>query len=51
MHELCHSIFTGRWQNYLPYPKYPGKVNVNKPTEPVSLKIVDVPMPASLTIY
>ncbi|KAI1305101.1 hypothetical protein F5Y03DRAFT_356507 [Xylaria venustula] len=34
VHEVCHAIFQGRFQNYLPYPKYPSKVNVPRPIEP-----------------
>ncbi|KAI0964971.1 hypothetical protein F4678DRAFT_486021 [Xylaria arbuscula] len=34
VHETCHAIFQGRFQNYLPYPKYPSKVNVESPIEP-----------------
>ncbi|KAI0506387.1 hypothetical protein F5B22DRAFT_650777 [Xylaria bambusicola] len=34
VHELCHAIFAGRFQNYLPFPKYKGKKNVLLPPEP-----------------
>ncbi|KAJ3578626.1 hypothetical protein NPX13_g1941 [Xylaria arbuscula] len=34
MHELCHSIFAARWQNYLPFPNFPAKVNTKMPVEP-----------------
>ncbi|KAI1429089.1 hypothetical protein F5Y12DRAFT_710642 [Xylaria sp. FL1777] len=34
LHELCHAIFSRRFQNYLPPRVYRGQVNRPKPTEP-----------------